>query len=251
MKKIILSLFVFVSVIFADTNNELFAEANRLYDERNFDSAIVLYMQILENNEKTGTPPNSAVLYNISNSAYRVGNIGKAILFLERAKLLAPNNRDIAANLDFLRRQTVDRFEIPEKSFAEQIFDYFQNLIRLETQIIIIIILSFLITAILGFTLFSPRLRTLKIYTMMILFLITLILGISAGAKYNTKRNTIRGVIMAESINAVNEPRGSKTIFNAHAGTVLNIISSEGNWYFVSLPNGVSGWVQKQFVEII
>lgn len=246
MKNFVLFLFFLFSVNFAETNAELFAAANQLYEERNYDSAIVLYLQILENGEK-----NSAVLYNIANSAYRNSDIGAAILYLERARLLAPDDRDIAANLDFLRRQTIDKFERHEESFAEQIFNRFQNLLSLETQIILIVVFSFLISIILGFTLFSPKRRTLKIYTIMILLLLSGILGISAGIKYKTQKNTIRGVVMSESVNAVNEPRGNKTIFTAHEGTVLNVIKTEGNWYFVSLQNGASGWVQKQFITII
>jgi SH3-like domain-containing protein len=77
------------------------------------------------------------------------------------------------------------------------------------------------------------------------------VLSISAGIKYQMQKNNIRAVIMNQSINAVNEPRGNKTIFTAHEGTVLNVIKSENNWYFVALPNGASGWVQKQYLEII
>jgi len=241
VKSVFLLLFCLISVSFAD----LFSEANKLYEEKDYDSAIVLYLKILE------TEKNSAVLYNIANSAYRKGDIGAAILYLERAKLLAPDDKDIAANLDFLRKQTIDKFEIPEESFAEQVFNRFQNLLTLEMQIIIIIVLSFLITLLLGFTLFSPKHRTAKIYIIMILALISIILGISAGIKYQTQKNNIRAVIMNEQINAVNEPKGNKTIFTAHEGTILNIIKTENNWYFVSLPNGASGWVQKQYLEII
>jgi tetratricopeptide (TPR) repeat protein len=226
--------------------NELFAQANKLYEERNFDSAIVLYLQILDEHG-----PNSAVLYNISNSAYRNGDLGAAVLFLERAILLSPDDRDISANLDFLRRQTVDKFERVEESFTEQIFNRFQNFQTLETQIITIIIFSFLIVLILGFTIFSTKRRTVKIYLIMILSLFSLIQGISAILKHNSQKTNIRCVVMVESLNAVNEPRGNKTIFSAHEGTVLKIVNTSDNWYFVSLPNGTSGWVQRQFVEII
>jgi len=225
---------------------ELFAEANRLYSERDFDSALVLYMQILEHYGK-----NSALLYNISNSAFRNGEIGKAILFLERAKNLSPRDRDITTNLNFLRRQTVDKFVGGQENFLQQIWNAFQSLIPLETQMIIILLLSALTVLLLGFTLFSAKRRTLKIYAIMFLFLIILILGISAIVKHNSQKTNVRAVIMAESVNAVNEPRGNTLIFTAHEGTVLRIADRSGDWYFVSLPNGVSGWIEAKFVEII
>ena len=85
----------------------------------------------------------------------------------------------------------------------------------------------------------------------MILFLLSLVQGISANIKYDRQKNDIRCVVMTETVNAVNEPKGNTVIFAAHEGTVLNVVKTSDNWYFVSLPNGVSGWVQKQFVEII
>lgn len=246
MKSILFVLFFMFAAVFSSDNKELFSEANKLYEEKNYDSAIVLYLQIIDSGEK-----NSAVLYNIANCAYRNGDIGAAILYLERAKLLSPDDKDINANLDFLRRQTVDKFETPEEHFAEQTFNKFQNLFTLETQIIVMIIFSLLITIIITFTLFSPKFRTAKIYSIMILALLSIILGISAIVKYQTQKNNIRAVIMTDSINAVNEPRGNKTIFTAHEGTVLNVIKTENGWYFISLPNGASGWVQKQHLEVI
>jgi len=226
--------------------HELFEKANRLYSERDFDSARILYKKILEHHGK-----NSAVMYNISNSAFRNGDIGKAILFLERARLIAPKDPDITANLNFLRRQTVDKFVEEEEGFLQKIFNDFQNLLTLETQVIIILILSLIMVFLLGFALFSHKRRNLKIYIIMILFVLTLIMGVSAAVKYNRQKNNIRAVVMTEVINAVNEPRGNIPIFTAHEGTVLRIVNTSGEWYFVSLPNGISGWVQAKFLERI
>ena len=225
---------------------DLFNEANKLYEERLYDSASILYLQIVQD---YGT--NSAVLYNIANCAYRNGHIGNAILYLERAKLLSPDDKDILANLDFLRTQTIDKFDRTELSFTQQTIDKFQNFISLQTQIIIIIVLSFLITIFLGLTLFGTKFRTAKIYVIMILFFLLIIQGISAGVKYTERKNTIKCVILSENISAMNEPRGNKIMFTAHEGTVLNVVKIVDNWCFVSLPNGASGWIQKQFVEII
>jgi tetratricopeptide (TPR) repeat protein len=248
MKKTTIVIITIIFLAFSQTSNKAdwFNEANKLYEEKMYDSASVLYLQILENYGK-----NSAIFYNIANCAYRNGDVGAAILYLERAKLLLPDDKDVAANLDYLRTQTIDKFEKPELSFMQQSFNRFQNLIPLQTQIIIIVALSFLITIFLGFTLFSAKYRTVKIYTVMILFFILSILGVSTGIKYDKQKNTIRCVVLNEAVSAYNEPQGNKVIFSVHEGTVLNVIKTEGNWYFVSLQNGVSGWIQKQSIEII
>lgn len=245
MKKIII-IITFFAFSQIPGKIDLFNEANKLYEEKMYDSASVLYLQILQDYGK-----NSAVLYNIANCAYRNGDIGSAILYLERAKLLSPDDKDISANLDYLRTQTIDKFEKQELSFIQQIIDKFQNFISLQTQIIIIITLSFLIAIFLGFALFSTEYRTANIYVIMILFLILALQGISAGAKYAKQKNTIRCVILSETVSAMNEPKGNKIMFSAHEGTVLNVIKIVDNWYFISLQNGASGWIQKQAAEII
>ena len=45
------------------------------------------------------------VLYNLANAYFLEGQIGRAILNYNRAQLLAPDDPDIAANLNFARRQ--------------------------------------------------------------------------------------------------------------------------------------------------
>lgn len=47
----------------------------------------------------------ASVLFNLANAQQRAGRLGPAILNYERAALLNPDDRDIAANLNFARKQ--------------------------------------------------------------------------------------------------------------------------------------------------
>jgi hypothetical protein len=242
---VLFMVFAIFSITFA-APSEQFAAANKLYDEKMYDSATVLYLDMLNSGET-----NSAILHNISNCAYRSGDIGAAILYSERAARLSPDDEDIRANLEFLRKQTNDKFEIPEQTFGEKLLNSIQGIANLETQILIIVILSGFVVVILGFTLFSTKFRTAKIYSMIILSFLALVIGVFAIIKYNSEKNNVRAVVMSEILNAVNEPRGNKTIFSVHEGTVLRIIKENGEWIFVSLPNGASGWTEKTHLEKI
>lgn len=62
----------------------------------------------------TGSGYTAAALYNAANSYARAGKAGMAILYYERARLLAPNDSDIEANLRYVRASS----RLPRRSRA-------------------------------------------------------------------------------------------------------------------------------------
>jgi tetratricopeptide (TPR) repeat protein len=72
----------------------LFRQANEAFAEtRDYNSALERYLQILE---KRG--PSVALLQNISNCYYQLDQIGHALLYVERALLIEPENPDLLNN---------------------------------------------------------------------------------------------------------------------------------------------------------
>jgi len=53
--------------------------------------------------QSVATEHSAAFLYNAANAYARRGNVGLAVLYYERARVLAPNDPDIAANLEHVR----------------------------------------------------------------------------------------------------------------------------------------------------
>jgi len=53
-------------------------------------------------------------------------------------------------------------------------------------------------------------------------------------------------ILLEPSADAKNEPDGAKIIFSAHEGTKFLIRKSLEGWSLVSLPNGLSGWVENK-----
>ncbi|MFZ5807400.1 MAG: tetratricopeptide repeat protein [Verrucomicrobiota bacterium] len=94
---------------FAATPQERFESANRLFAEGNYTEAIVQYEEI---QKKDGV--SASLLFNLANAQFKSGRVGKAILNLERARLLRPNDPDIAANLRIIQETSGLRLrEIP------------------------------------------------------------------------------------------------------------------------------------------
>ena len=72
-------------------------QANAAYQRDDFNSALSLYEQAAK---EDGT--SSLLYYDMGNTHYRLGNMGKAVLCYERALLLDPSNDDARTNLEFV-----------------------------------------------------------------------------------------------------------------------------------------------------
>ena len=80
-----------------DSENKLFYDAVRAEAAEDFDSAIRFY-------EQSAKKSHSANLYgNLANLYFKKEMFGRSILNYRKALLLAPDNRDLAANLSFVR----------------------------------------------------------------------------------------------------------------------------------------------------
>ena len=91
-------------------DNLQFDQANSLYNNGEYDAAILAYENILENNLHS-----SALYFNMANCYYKINKIAPSIYFYEKALKLSPNDKDIQNNLGFAQQMTIDQFNaIPE-----------------------------------------------------------------------------------------------------------------------------------------
>ncbi len=67
---------------------------------------------------------------------------------------------------------------------------------------------------------------------------------ISIGKKIYDAEKKKFVIVLEKTVDAKNQPDGSKVLFSAHEGTKFQIRKTKDSWSFVSLPNGVSGWVE-------
>ena len=89
----------------AQENSVTKAEGDSAYVKNDYASAIQIYEALLKEGEA------AEVYYNLGNSYYTAGDIAKAILNYERAKLLAPDDEDITFNLQVANQKVVDSIQ--------------------------------------------------------------------------------------------------------------------------------------------
>jgi tetratricopeptide (TPR) repeat protein len=224
-----------------------FEQANAFYEQQRYDSAEFYYEKITAADVR-----NAAVYYNLGNTYFRQKKAGLALLFFERARKLSPNDQDIRANIRFTQSAIIDRIPEPPQSFVETLFRYLHNVLPLETQLWLLFLLLLTLSLLFVAGLYAPpALRLWIIYTGSILLLATTVCGISAGIKIYSNATLTFAIELSPSIDAKNQPNGNKILFTVHEGTKFRVRQQLGEWSLVSLPTGVSGWVQTSSLGII
>ncbi len=98
----LLAIFIFLFPLFlaADDSDPDINAANRAYSAGNFDQAATLFQQIIS---KDGY--SASLCFDLGNAEAKAGHPGLAMLNYERARYLAPADRDIDHNLQYARKQ--------------------------------------------------------------------------------------------------------------------------------------------------
>jgi len=79
----------------------LWSTANAAYSEGNFDKAITDYEKILAQDLHS-----AALYYNLANAYFKKGELGKALLYYNRASRIAPGDEDIRHNQEYAEKMT-------------------------------------------------------------------------------------------------------------------------------------------------
>lgn len=217
-----------------------FEKANQFYTSEQYDSAASYYEKIVESGVS-----NSAVFYNLGNTCFRQKKTGMARYYFEKAAKLDPQDPDILSNIRYVKANIIDKETELEKGFLENMFWNLHISFPLKTQLWIIFSILFTMSVLLSLSLyFSGNSRLWFVYLSVLLSLVMLITGVSAAVKIYELEKISYAILLSPSTEARNEPDGSKVLFTAHEGTKFQIRKTNGSWVLISLPNGVSGWIE-------
>lgn len=249
-KVLILIIFaVFCYSSFSQSIDSLFAAGNKQYSDANYEKAIQIWEEILETGYEA-----SQIYYNLGNAYFKSNKIGPAILNFERAKILAPYDKDINYNLELARTYIVDKVDkIPEVFYLR----WYKNIVQRfsSDKWTIISIITFIIFLVL----FSLYLYT-KSYTpkkiafwFSILFLVIWISTFSfswSGKKLASDHN--KAIVFSPSVTVKSSPDESGTeLFVIHEGTKVTVIDELNEWSEIVLSSGSKGWLLSSSIEKI
>jgi len=213
----------------------LFAQGNDAYAREDYAGAREAYQKLLDHGFG-----GEDVLFNLGTASLAEGDLGAAVLYLERARRANGSSSDVEANLAVARSRQLD--QVVGASLDEPLLE------RLVTATSATkVAWSFLVTWDLGLLLLL--LRRLGWHRMaftsggLFTFVLAVAMGLLLTAHVYVRETVSQAVVIAQTLPARELPKDSaKASFEVHSGLKLRLLERSGKYVKVRLPNGLEGW---------
>ena len=253
----------------ADSPGTLFAAGNAAYEAGAYADAIDRYEQTV-----AAGIVHADLYYNLANAYFKITDLGRAVLWYERALRIDPRHQDARANLAMVRTLLRDQQLVPAEGGARGALLAWHRRLSTEESVAVAcgFYALFFIAALClvfrrsgGFAAFyrraswlSPaRLFGLTMTQDLVLAMVTtavlaVVFAGSAYAKVQDARESLRGVVVSEEVTVYSAPSEESTLqFKIHEGTIVSVRDGRSGWVRVDLPGDLSGWVEDGVVERI
>lgn len=239
----------FVPVL-ADTQIALFEEGNQAYRAGNYAEALEAYKKIVDTGYDSGS-----LYFNMGNCHYKLGHIGKAVQYYEKAKRLIPGDEDLRANLDIANLSVVDKIEPRETFIVTRIVDFWIYLLPgpVLTIVVAVIYILTIVFLILWLITRNLTLRRFTIRMALITGILCVLFGSALIGQIAENKSHVEAVILADKVDVMSAPmaQGGTEIFVLHEGTKVEIDQQNGDWVEIILPDRKAGWVKQEVLGFI
>jgi len=245
-QQIIFFLFVIgSSVLIAQDPDGRFGQANKAYADGDYQNAIELYSTILNQGIESGE-----VYFNLGNAFFKTNDIGRAILYYEKASKFLEGDPALEQNLQLSRLRIVDKIEPIPELFIFEWWTTLTHLFSLDTLLwLSIAVFSILILLIIVNLLYGRQYIRRFIWVTFALCVLIFVITFSLLYEFET---TKFGVILEEKVSVISEPDvGGTEVFILHEGTKVKINRLLNDWLEITIPDGKTGWLREKTLEVI
>jgi tetratricopeptide (TPR) repeat protein len=241
MKKVIAIILVLLSTqVFSQESK--FEQANRLYTSEQYQKAIGLYKEVIQQGYE------SAELYfNLGNAYFKTKDINNAILYYEKAHLLAPNDNDIAFNLKIANQFVVTSIEPLPQPFFVRWRNAITNLYTADTWAGISLFSFIFLLTFLGLYIFTRSANLKRVSFIFGIVLVVLVfVSFSFASKQKSEMNRHnKAIVFCPRVTVKSAPTETATdLFLIYEGLKVDVIDSLKNWKEVKLQDGNQGWLR-------
>lgn len=233
----------------ADVATGHYNRGNERYAAGEYDEAIEEYLGAVACGVENGV-----LSYNLGNAYFKQGDLGRAILWYERARLLLPRDGDVNANLDYARSFLVDDIPMPSSgTLLRWLFAISDFLNLRELALLVSGLYAALVAA--GIALIflrGDRLRKGLLALLIILGCLLLFYGSIFGHRIYARSHTTHAIILAMETDARSGPgEDYQKLFALHRGTNVEIGEMRQGWVLIKLVTGAGGWIAADHLEPI
>ncbi len=221
-----------------------FLAAVKQYQEKDYAGAAAEFQQIA-----AGGMVNGALFYNLANAYFKSGDMGRAVLWYERAQRLLPRDPDLKFNLNYVRSLVKDEAGTTTSPLYQVLF--FWNHLLSRTAILWCAVFGNMLFWMVVLLQYLLRARILR-YFSYFSGLLALVFIMTAFYNYYEYAFQKQAVVLPETL-AVRAGLSDEDteLFRLHAGSRVRIEKEKDDCYRILFSEGKIGWVKKSQVEVI
>lgn len=188
------------------------------------------------------------VLYNAGTAALAAGDVGGAVLFLERALRLGGDTSDIEANLAVARSRQLDQVVGAgvERTFAPRVAS------AVDERLCAALMLAgtWLSAAAFAWARLRRMGRGVAIAAGVLSVAVALPAGVLVATHAWVDRTVREGVVRAPTVQVRDLPQAEARVsFEMHPGLKVRLLDDKDGFTRVRLPNGMEGWATREGIE--
>ena len=226
------------------THGTTLLEGISAYKEGRFKAAAETFSHLASQGMENGE-----LYYNAGNAFLKAGDIGRAILWYERAKMLMPQDPDLRFNLAHAKTFVQDKSDAPGIDITDMLF-FWKNYLPPWLMVWAAIFLSAIFAVYAG-----VRTRKKKrVFTLagIIFFVAVILAGTTVCYDYYEKENGRFAVILSREA-AIHSglSSDSTTLFVLHAGTRVRVEEKRDGYLKIIFSRDKIGWIGPDDAEMI
>lgn len=223
--------------------------ANEAYIAGSYGEAIARYDTILE-----GGQASAKLYYNLAGAHFKLGHLGKSILYYHKAQRLAPTDRDIAHNLAVAEAMVKDRIEPLPRFFALRWIDTLRHGLSSNGWALWALLMLALGGAATLLFLLSTRMALRKAgFWSACCCVLLMVVGVSfAVTNHRQATHPREGIVMRMNVSIRSSPdNAGKELYIINEGTQVRVTGKLQQWREVELQDGKKGWIDASAIEMI
>jgi len=240
----LLVLFMLPLSLFSELSTDQQFNPLTAYNHGEFVKVAEFYRKQLDMNA-----PDPALLYNLGNCLYQIGEPARALVMYERALHLSPRDSDIRENLNLVHR----KFMLPEVGSIDSPKDlivFARDLLRPDEWMLIAAIVWAIAGIILAFRRrFASEARFYTSITAAVMVFMLILTAPFSQSTTSYSPKTAYAVIKNMQVYLLPSETSRQTDFRINCGEKLFIEEERDNWLRVRTDNGSEGWIKGDSAE--
>ncbi len=242
----LLAILYFSNSTWADSRTQAFLDGVEFYKSGRYQSAVDSFKGLADDGIE-----NAELYYNLGNSYLKAEDVGRAILWYERALKLDGSDPDLIFNLSYARSLTKD-VDTSKAGGVYRILFFWKYQLSRQTILGFALISNIIFWFLLILRVLIPSKRKALGVGAAVVALPMIVFICTAFYNYYETSQTPQAVILPGSVSVRSGLSDHATeLFVLHAGTVVKVQKRQGEFLRISYAKDKIGWLKQSQVGII